>query len=695
MNNNVFLFKPQAALTAEANLANFITQCKKLTVFGSDEWDENSWKTNLGARKVTARFSTKTKPSTSYKYEPLMAPFLDFSKAYIKYIYSHKPVTNLQRHFEAIRVLEATLLDVNGKANILDLDGLVLERLDVFFKEQIGNATGLNKAGYQMELLFDFCRKNFIAPSLPEWTNPYKKEKDLTITLDDKGKEHRSDKLPSDEDMMLVADLFRGAPNLDIETEYYTAIMALLMAAPSRGSEPLILPVNCLVWEKNRAGEKKLGIQWVAAKKGKAQIKWVPTVMQDAVVEAVARLTRISEPARLAAKFAEDNPNVFMPNKGCITPEGFSDTSPLSVKQLNAALSLNLKRFTMVAPTPKWLISILGANNNEVNYQSLGQYEYTKYTKKFNNWPYIDKAKHIKASDSLLLLRENELHQDFSPREYSFVLPTVNNINDRFVQKDSRDGRSLWSKHGISKADGTQIQIQSHNARHWLSTKSETGGMDEISLANWAGRAHVSDNAKYDHRTEEDKANATAALTIPLNATPLDKIKFNIPVSFQDIGKDLPGSAIVTELGVCEHDYAMLPCQRDGDCETCKELVCIKGMDSSLELLKKREKEVSVRLKKSQQNHEMGTFGADRWVSAQGWRLAHLRTKIKILEDDNTPYGMAVRIPDEYDPSPIKESLRNKGLDIGIRAPEPIKIIDEDLLLSDEASDLFDMMEEL
>jgi hypothetical protein len=53
----------------------------------------------------------------------------------------------------------------------------------------------------------------------------------------------------------------------------------------------------------------------------------------------------------------------------------------------------------------------------------------------------------------------------------------------------------------------------------------------------------------------------------------------------------------------------------------------------------------------------MGTFGADRWVSNHHWRLTHLRTKISILENENTPDGTVVRIPDEYDPSPVKEML--------------------------------------
>ncbi|WP_139127939.1 hypothetical protein [Aeromonas caviae] len=75
--------------------------------------------------------------------------------------------------------------------------------------------------------------------------------------------------------------------------------------------------------------------------------------------------------------------------------------------------------------------------------------------------------------------------------------------------------------------------------------------MDELTLANWAGRARVADNASYDHRTEEEKSNAIAVITIPENANTLDKIKCNLPISFEEIGKNLTGAAIVTELGVC------------------------------------------------------------------------------------------------------------------------------------------------
>ena len=113
-----------------------------------------------------------------------------------------------------------------------------------------------NKLGYQLEALFNFCRDYQIVPQLPLWKNPYNRPRDLTILLDERGKEYRSKKMPTDEEMMLVAKLFHDAPNLDKETKYYTAVMALLMVAPSRCSELMCLPINCLEWEEDSLGNQ-------------------------------------------------------------------------------------------------------------------------------------------------------------------------------------------------------------------------------------------------------------------------------------------------------------------------------------------------------------------------------------------------------------------------------------------------------
>jgi hypothetical protein len=99
MKNNVIRFKAKFELTGEQNLNEFIDSCRTyLTSFGSDSWQENKWDTLKGKRKVVARFATNLKPSNSYHYEPISAPYLDFAKAYIKNLYTDNPVSNLQRH---------------------------------------------------------------------------------------------------------------------------------------------------------------------------------------------------------------------------------------------------------------------------------------------------------------------------------------------------------------------------------------------------------------------------------------------------------------------------------------------------------------------------------------------------------------------------------------------------------------------
>ncbi|WP_418139639.1 integrase [Oceanimonas smirnovii] len=685
MTVNVIKFKAKKELAGEQNLNHFISSCRThLTVFGKDNWNENKWETVYGKHKVVARFSTNTKPSNSYNYEPLREPFLDFAKAYIKYVYTDRPVCNLQRHFEAIRVLEEALLLAKGKADILLLDGVVLERLDEVFQKRITNAAGKNKAGYQMEMILDFCREQFITPTLPKWFNPYQRTKDQIIRVDDKGKEFRSNKLPTDEEMVLVVDLFRDAPQLGLEAEYFSSLYVLLMAAPSRGGELRNLHVDdCLVREKNRSGEVKLGIAWQPGKGGKEGVKWVPTVMEELVTEAVKRLKRISAPARMAAKFAEENPEQFMVHDGCITQLGFPTDAPLSVEQFNAATSLDYSRFNF---TSKWLHELYYRNDKSFTYDSLGKYFYEFYTSKIVKWPYVDKNNKVKAFESLVLFRDYEFHANLKARGFSFILPDINKMNDRFNETSNRGVKSLWEKYGYRLKSGEPVSLTTHKARHWLSTIAESGGMDALKLAQWAGRARVRDNEAYDHRTEEEKADQIAALMHldASNINILEKIKNRIPVTFEDIGKDLAGSAIVTELGICEHDYAMAPCQRAGDCETCKEMVCIKGFSDSLELLKKREKEVESQLNKAMTDHQMGKFGADRWVSNHGWRLAHIRTKIRILEDDTIPDGTPVRIPEEYDPSPVKDALRKKGFDTQIASPS-------DLGVSDDVFDLLGM----
>lgn len=97
---------------------------------------------------------------------------------------------------------------------------------------------------------------------------------------------------------------------------------------------------------------------------------------------------------------------------------------------------------------------------------------------------------------------------------------------------------------------------------------------------------------------------------------------------------------------------------------TCKEHVCIKGMPKTLERIIRLEKKVESQFNKATEDDAEGVFGADRWVSHLGWKLAHIRTQRERLESEDTPEGSILWIPPEHDPSPVKRALEQNDLDI-------------------------------
>jgi hypothetical protein len=106
----------------------------------------------------------------------------------------------------------------------------------------------------------------------------------------------------------------------------------------------------------------------------------------------------------------------------------------------------------------------------------------------------------------------------------------------------------------------------------------------------------------------------------------------------------------------------MAPCQKQRECVTCKEHICIKGDHVTLERLQALEVQTEGLLQKAQQAHQDGLFGADRWVDNHKWKLAHVRSMRMAMENPDVPEGALLQIPDGHDPSPVRRTLNGLGL---------------------------------
>lgn len=142
----------------------------------------------------------------------------------------------------------------------------------------------------------------------------------------------------------------------------------------------------------------------------------------------------------------------------------------------------------------------------------------------------------------------------------------------------------------------------------------------------------------------------------------LERIKHRQPVTYQELGVDRLGTAKATLYGMCVHDYAMAPCQKQRECMTCKEHVCVKGDHVTLDRIRLLEAQTEKLLQQAMKAHEDGDFGADRWVDNHKWKLAHVKAMRMALEHPSVPEGAALRIPDGHDPSPVRRALEDLGV---------------------------------
>jgi len=387
----------------------------------------------------------------------------------------------------------------------------------------------------------------------------------------------------------------------------------------------------------------------------------------------------IGQPARDAARFACNNPNTFLRHEECCTSHEFSENEKLNAYEF--ACAMNFSRSTVEGllyknidlksdqawsyisqGRIKWILGLI--SNGILTYKALAQYTLEEY--KNSSWPNLQSIERP-VWESLVLIRDREFHNQFSTRSFSWRLPTVNELNVQLsIRKTHKNpSKTLFQRMGYKDEDGSEIRLTSHQIRVWLSTKAERGGMDAWQLAQWAGRARINDNRHYDLRTSEEREQqARSVMEFNERPTALQAIKLNLPVSYIDLGLNRIGVADVTEYGMCTHDYAMSPCTKGGECMTCKEHVCIKGMPKTLESIIRLEDQVESQFKKAERDEISGHFGANRWVTHLSWKLAHIRTQRLLLESEDTAEGAILWIPPDHDPSPIKRALAQNDLQV-------------------------------
>lgn len=680
--SEIIFFQPRAELEAKRNLEDLINHCRDNLTLYEDQggFKVDKWIFKSEGRSYAMAFSKYSENINSYRLDPLEEPFLTFAKARVRYTQSQNQVKSIANQMIVLRALHDGLIEVHDQADILKTDGIVMQRVRELLDARYPTSDLRYRLGQQLELLYEFLRGKFIVPTLPSWVNPWPRGRAKAERTDLDSRKWQEQRCPSLHQMTAIADCFARATTQ--EDLYWSSVLTMLMFAPSRAGELSYLTVDCL----HHAENGSLGVRWYGEKGFGDTIKWVPEVMRSAVMEAHDRLMKIGSPARAAAKFAYSNPEVFYRHQSCITPLGFSEDQGLSAQEFAHAMNFGESILALLdtgskdrGDNKRW--SVLGnaawieelRKGGNPTYRDLANY--VRNTYKGQDWPNLPGVDRP-VWDALMLIRDREFHAGSRPRAFSWVMPSVNQINDELGSRGKGQStfKSIFKRFGVVDEDGTDIELTSHQLRVWLSTNAERAGMDSWQLAKWAGRARIQDNRHYDLRTQDEREQQLREIALfNTRPTALEAIKVNLPVAYTDLGLNRIGIADVTEYGMCTHDYAMSPCSKAGECMTCKEHVCIKGMPKTLEAIKRLEDQVASQFEKAQADAAEGAFGADRWATHLGWKLAHIRTQRQLLESDETPMGAILWIPGAHDPSPVSRSLEQKGFKV---KPDTVALID-------------------
>ena len=629
----IFLFKPKATLTAAENLEAFISQCRdQLTVFGSDLTLEDPVLPNI---TVFAKLGIITrKPILEETQDPA---FIDFAKAYFRYQQGHS-LSRAKNESKALRAVEAALLQVNGNANIDGLSISVLDEAAELAKHYYSDGSAYH-CGREIERLAKFVAENqLVSSAVQNWVNPIKRAEDKNKTSR-KAKKNREDKLPSDIALNALAEIFANDPihERDIFT---TSVFAMLMSAPSRITEVLALPVDCEVFETDREGIERYGWRFFAGKGYEGDIKWIPTVMVGIAKTAVARARVLSENARQLAKWIEKHPNKFYRHANC---PSVADDEPLTMKQVCMALGF-------AHYSKKTCRSCLGnrglAKEDGVHtLNSLWQHTMARLP---DDFPWFDKDKGIRYSNALFVLNVNQFHGNRGCIPVELHKPTNNFFNSDLTPRLSLKGKhaSIFDRHGYHAVNGEPVKLTSHQARHLLNTIIQRGGLSNLEIAKWSGRADVKQNRTYNHMTEYELVGIAERLD-PTTALfgPAGEVAKHLPVTMQEFNTLEHAAVHVTEYGYCVHDYTMSPCEKFRDCVNCTEQVCIKGDDAEkLDRIKIRLEKLERLFFLADAAVESGEIGTDRWYQYHKKTVTRLRELVAILENPDIENGVQIKL---------------------------------------------------
>lgn len=659
--HNLIYFPSDKIQSPYSEIKRFIDFVKQLSELNEDiKFDENYWKGEVNF--VKTGISSKDRSPENLLHHSI----LEFAKAYVKY-QRIKSKLKTQDAILSIRAIEQICLDRYGE---VDLTKLVIADFDLAAENAKVNykASSAYHVGRQLKILLDFLRQLKIV-ALPEWKNPIKKPADKSIVLDEESEEHRASKLPDEDAIFALADIFsRKDSELSDRDIFVTSAVSLLLAAPERASELFFLKHNCIHEEevqtlsKSSLGliaddsniEKVLGIRWYAQKNYGHDIKYIPSAMIPTVKRAIERLITMSEKPRYLAYLLETSEK-FPRHELC--PD-VADNKLLSCVEVLRAMGFDESLYSTTRNARMAALSFLRvrgipSEDYVVSLEDLNKILRSRLPKGFPYVPFsTGNGVQVKWSEALFCCFRNQFHSYYATIFSELWVPHINTLNEGLSStKKKKKGRdelanvqSIFQRWGYG-----DYSVTTHQFRHLLNTIANTNGMDSMLLAKWSGRADMKQNRVYDHTSVEDRNFSLIEMQKnevgKVNTDSTFTFQIATPRTLQELNTKTTLSMHTTEFGFCTHSYIDEPCLKYRNCLNCTEHVCIKGDEEKKKRLQDRLRKEKILWAKDKEAVSKNVTGATVWLGTRELTIKRCEQLIALLDDPNILDGTPLSLP--------------------------------------------------
>lgn len=509
----IFHFVGRNDLSAKENLNPYIEHARKNTPFANIEWKDDIWDITTfvigraqGKTRKLAYFKSLRDPSGSKQMVqvPLDPNFMSFAKAAFSESMRRLRLVEYNRHLSALRVIEQALISAGLNPCITNLTPFILDNAAEILREKYQNPWAMGRV--LERIVTEIINPARLTPLLLEWRSPMEYAAPVRNDRVSTNSEKHTSRLPRLESILALADIHYKSKSMPDRVA--TAFVTLAMYAPSRASEILSLPVNCIRHADTKDGPT-MGIAWAPAKGAMSMTKFAASDEFEAVIESTVNyLAELGAPARKAAEWYFNNP------KDLYLPPGTEHLrgSPITLQEVSQILGKETAIQTSHAKRGYGLIATGRVTNERSRMQdsrktglaplyefdSLERYVLGKLPAIF---PILDGHTKIKWHEALFVLPTNVLRPDGETLLYLPSPISTNQINHQLGTNPN--GVTVFTRNGKANPDGSPMGISTHAFRHLLNTLAQSKHLSEALIAFWSGRKNISQNEWYDHLPQE------------------------------------------------------------------------------------------------------------------------------------------------------------------------------------------------